>query len=207
MFDDDDFEDYFLEEEDTDDICRLSEPREARRYDSAGRRTISFVETDYIINGDDGDGDRRRLRMDAAAVEAADEAGEREDNNAPLQGCMSGWFLGLAVFALLLIGLIGYFRYMSPTVVDATAVVRVVKIERRGVVFKTYEADIVEPQQLADTAGVYTHPRSLSVADGAVARILREAKNSGRPVEIGYEVYSATLPWRGESKVVVTWAR
>ena len=195
MFDDeDDFPDYFLDEEEEEDRRPAPSESAARRTDEAG--------TGRIIRFSDGGG---RCEAGYGAIDDAedDEAGEREDNNAPLQGCLSGWFVGVIALGLIIICAVGYFRYLSPVVDDATAIVHVANIERRGVFFKTFEAEIVDPERLADTTGVYTHPRSVSVVDAAVAAKLREARQKAVPVEIRYEVYSATLPWRGESKMVV----
>ncbi len=196
MFDeDDDFPDYFLDDEEEE--RDLANARMAARSDDMPRgagRMISFSHDSTGI-GTPADDDQ------------ADEAGEREDNNAPLRGCLSGWFLGVVLLGVVIIGAVGYFRYLSPVVDNASALVNVTNVERRGVFFKTYEAEIVDPEKIADTAGVYTHPRSVSVADEIVAEQLREARLSGKPVEISYEVYSATLPWRGESKIVVVSAK
>lgn len=109
----------------------------------------------------------------------------------------------LAVFIIVILGAIGYFRYLTPTVDDAVMDVYIQKVERRGVFFKTYEAEIVEPSRLYDTNISYTHPRSISISDEKLARLLQELQASGRIVRLRYQQYAAALPWRGESKIVV----
>ena len=89
-----------------------------------------------------------------------------------------------------------YLRYCSPYAVEAQITGRIASIEKRGLVFKTYEGEI-RPEG-ADSVMTF------SVASDALARSLGEAEAAGRPVTLIYEKYYATLPWRGESLRLAT---
>ena len=197
MFDDEDeYPDYFLD--DDEEEKKAPTPTPARP--SASGRHISFdpVPAAPAVRNDDDDDDEPEDYF-----LASDDDDDNEAAPARRGGCLPRWFKGLALLTLIVLAVVGYFRYLTPVVDDATMTVNVVNVERRGLFFKTYEAEIVDPARLADTAGVYTRPRSVSIANAEVAARLRQACQSGQPVTIRYEIYSATLPWRGASKFLV----
>lgn len=178
MFDDDDFPDYFLEEGDSES---QPQPQSKERTPQTGE-TIVFS----------GDGSRGHAESDVTS-------GRRDRHGF---GC--GFKVGCGLFLLLIIFCaIAYFRYLTPTVDDAVMDVYVQKVERRGVFFKTYEAEIVELQRLADTVSAYTHSCSVTIADERLARRLQSMQSGGTPVRLRYQQYAASLPWRGESKRII----
>ena len=177
MLTDDDFEDYFVEP----DPEPESDPEP--RQEAGGRRVIEFGEPSPREDG------RRE---------------SHEDSHGRQSGCMSRWLLMIAAVVVVALGGIGYFRYLSPCVDDAVMDVYVTGVQRRGVVFKTMEADVVVADRLVDTVSAYTHPVGVTVADDMTAHRLQSVRSTGRAVRIRYRQYSATLPWRGESKIVVT---
>lgn len=177
MLTDDDFEDYFVESD-----PEPEKPQESWQ-DPGGRRVIEF-----------GDPVHRREQWH-----------EGDDGRISNQsGCMTRWLIIVGVVVVLALAGIGYFRYLSPCVDDAVMDVYVTGVQRRGVVFKTMEADVVAADGLLDTASAYTHPVGVTVADDMTAHRLQSVQSTGRVVRIRYRQYSATLPWRGESKIVVT---
>ncbi len=97
-----------------------------------------------------------------------------------------------------------YLRYCSAYAVDAIMRVYIVNVEKRGLVFKTYEAQVVAIDALADTTKVYSHPEQFTIADESLAHRLQEFQGQRIPVTLHYEKFYATLPWRGASKWVVT---
>lgn len=97
-----------------------------------------------------------------------------------------------------------YLRYCSPYVTDARMRAYIINVDKRGLLFKTYEAEVVSESALADTARVYSREHQMSVTDAALARRLQAVQGTGRPVTLLYERYYGTLPWRGGSKYVVT---
>lgn len=183
MFDDDDYEDYFVDSGSEEEEHRHSEPERDRTPD---RRVIEF-----------GGVDQPSARPQDARTQEVRIVRER-------QGCMAPWLLGIVVLVLVAFVGIGYFRYLSPIVDDAIMDVYVTDVQRRGVVFKTTEADVVVADRLVDMKSAYTHPVGVTVADDVTAHILQSLQASGKPVRVRYRQYAATLPWRGESKIIVT---
>lgn len=112
------------------------------------------------------------------------------------------WLIcGLAVVGLV-IGC--WIRFFSPYVEDATQYGYVENIEKRGMIFKTYEGTLIPYKELMDTTRVYNRDFVFSVADSKTATNLKEALYNAKPVRVGYKKYYATVPWRGASKIVVT---
>lgn len=105
--------------------------------------------------------------------------------------------IGVAVIAF-------YIRYCNPYAQDAAMRAYVVNVEKRGLLFKTYEAQILSADELLDTTHVYSHPLEFTVADEATAHALQNLQGRKQPVTIRYEKYYATLPWRGASKFIIT---
>lgn len=203
MFLDDDYPDYFLDDGSEPGSAAPQErkepataPRrpESERSDRPDRpmragETISFAD------------DIPPRRSDIPASTARHDGDNRLLTGRGRRSLGCGCLVVLAIAAV-----IAYFRYLSPCVDDAVMEVCVTHIEKRGVFFKTYEAEIVVPETSAtrrdDTP--YTRPSAVTVSDPAVAERLSALQATGRPVRLRYRRYYGTLPWRGESKTVVT---
>lgn len=110
------------------------------------------------------------------------------------------WTVAVCV---ILLGVVAWFRYFSPYVTDSRIDGYVVSVERRGLLFKTYEAEIVSRTALADTSRVYSHNIAVSIPSEALARRMQSLQGSGRPVILTVERYWGVLPWRGSSTMVV----
>ena len=112
------------------------------------------------------------------------------------------WCLcGLAVVGLV-IGC--WIRFFSPYVEDATQYGYVENIEKRGMIFKTYEGTLIPYKELMDTTRIYNRDFVFSVADQKTAATLKQALYDSKPVRLSYRKYYATVPWRGANKIVVT---
>ncbi len=77
--------------------------------------------------------------------------------------------------------------------------------QREGVVFKTYEGKIIQSGIKSDgknTEGLHSNELKFSVTDNAVADRLMHC--SGKHIELRWERYIGTLPWRGNSPYIVT---
>lgn len=72
-----------------------------------------------------------------------------------------------------------------------------VKISRKGNLFKTYEAEILQPGFRAGEGSVKANTFKFSVEDPAVAQRLEDA--AGQTVKVHYVQYRRTLPWRGDN--------
>ena len=109
----------------------------------------------------------------------------------------------LAVVCAVVLGTAFWLRYLSPYATDCRVTGYVTSVEKRGLVFKTYEADVVSEQALTDTTRVYSHNLSFSVENPEMVRRLQSMQGTGKPVQIVYKKYYGTLPWRGASKYVI----
>jgi len=72
----------------------------------------------------------------------------------------------------------------------------------KGYIFKTYEGKMIQSGFRSQTAGtIQSYEFSFSVTDEKVADSLMRC--SGKQVELHYNEYLGTLPWRGVNKFVV----
>lgn len=112
------------------------------------------------------------------------------------------WVLcGLAVVGLV-VGC--WIRFFSPYVEDATQYGYVDGIEKRGMIFKTYEGTLIPYKELMDTTRIYNRDFVFSVPDPQTAATLKQAMYDAKPIRVTYKKYYATVPWRGANKIVVT---
>lgn len=77
--------------------------------------------------------------------------------------------------------------------------------QREGVVFKTYEGKMIQSgfkSAGTQTEGLRSNEFKFSVTNQAVADTLMRC--SGKRVELKWNRYMGTLPWRGNSQFVVT---
>lgn len=107
----------------------------------------------------------------------------------------------------IVLGAAFYLRYLNPYVTDATVRGYVNRIERRGIIFKTYELEMVSDAALDDTRKVYTRDCSFSVDNDSIVAKLQKLQGTGERVVVTYETFYGTLPWRGASNSVVTAVR
>ena len=77
-------------------------------------------------------------------------------------------------------------------------------IQRRGETFKTFEGTLLPYRSIADTIEPYEGDLHFSVADDHLAATLLRLQIANLPARIQYDTYRSTLPWRGESKIVIT---
>lgn len=110
------------------------------------------------------------------------------------------------ICALVVVGLVigCWIRFFSPYVEDATQYGYVENIEKRGMIFKTYEGTLIPYKELMDTTRLYNRDFVFSVADAQTAATLKQAMYKAKPIRVGYKKYYATVPWRGASKIIVT---
>lgn len=98
----------------------------------------------------------------------------------------------------------GWLRYFSPFVSEAHIVGYVEDIHRQGDIFKTYEGILLPYKELNDTTRTYTRDFGFTAADSHIAAQLKRMYYDNQPVRVEYKVYHTTLPWRGDSRVIVT---
>lgn len=78
------------------------------------------------------------------------------------------------------------------------------EIHREGKVFSSFEGVLLPYKSLMDTVRPYEGDFVFSVRNDSVATQILRRRDSGRPVRVGYKVYRFALPWRGNSKILVT---
>ena len=114
-------------------------------------------------------------------------------------------FLTILIFIALVVGCVAfYIQFLNPYATEARATGYITSVEKRGIFFKTYEAEMITEDSLADTAGVYNRPMTFSIPSDSIARILQDMQGSRQSVTVLFERYNATLPLRGNSKNVIT---
>lgn len=112
------------------------------------------------------------------------------------------WIAGAVVILASL--LLVWFRYFNPYVSDGTQFGYVEQIQERGHVFKTYEGVLLPYKDLMDTTRTYRQDFVFTAKNAKVATQIKQMQLSGLPMRVTYKEYNATLPWRGESKIIVT---
>lgn len=114
-------------------------------------------------------------------------------------------WLWVALFAIV-IGVIWgiYLRYFHAYITDATQYGYVEGIAPQGDVIKTYEGVLLPYKELMDTTRVYKQDFVFSTTNANVAAKLKRMQFANRPVRVTYKQYHTSMPWRGNSKIIVT---
>ena len=137
--------------------------------------------------------------------ETEEEREEREliENTIERRSNKKRVFLALGTLVVLLL-LIFFIRDQFFSVYQESDLKgRVVDIALRGSVFNTYEAkmlcyDVVAP------GNVLKSEFNFSVADDSIVKKLSELKQTPLAVQVHYKEYKHGVPWRGETKYIVT---
>jgi hypothetical protein len=95
-----------------------------------------------------------------------------------------------AVPILAAIALTGCINYS-----DGARVGVVQKISHKGIVFKTYEGELVQAGIRARANGAVTDIWKFSVQDPAVVKQVEQAAETGQPVKLTYEQDVWNAPW------------
>lgn len=114
-----------------------------------------------------------------------------------------GWKWAVLTIGVML-GVTAYLRYGTPYVTDATDEVYILSVQREGLVFKTFEGEMVSRATLDGSGKIYSRGSSFSVEEDSIGERLQAAKLSGKPVTITYKRYYGALPWRGNSTTFIT---
>lgn len=111
------------------------------------------------------------------------------------------WFF--VILALVLFTTV-YIRYFVPYVTESRTTGYVTLVEKRGILFRTFEGEMVSESLLNDTSRIYSRDLYFSIPDDSLALSLQKYQGTGRPVTVTCKRYYGTLPWRGASNVVLT---
>jgi hypothetical protein len=76
-------------------------------------------------------------------------------------------------------------------------------VVHKGYVFKTWEGRVIQTGFKSPVPGTFqSNEFDFSIDNDSIARVLE--RSNGKLVELRYKEYLHTLPWRGNSKYVVT---
>lgn len=110
----------------------------------------------------------------------------------------------LVAAAVLMVILWLTIEFAVPFVSEAQQRGAITQVRHEGMIFKTFEGQMVTDERLADTIHVYQRDFFFSVENDSVARDLMKLQSTGRRVTLTYKEYRGALPWRGNSKIIVT---
>lgn len=162
---------------------------------------------DYFLDEDENN----QQPQDAGVIDftAGNSGGANkpQDGAAPKKKKRKGrkflvWFFAILV---LILAVLFYIRYFNPYVIEARTSGYITDIEKRGIIFKTYEGTMATESAMRDSSRIYDRNFTFTVPDETVARQLQDlSTDSPRKVTLVYEKYYGMLPWRGGSTNVVT---
>lgn len=110
----------------------------------------------------------------------------------------------VVAFLVLFVAVWGVFVFFVPYVSEAQQRGVIVQVRQEGFIFKTFEGIMITDEWLADTMYMRSREFVFSVEDDSVARDIMRLQSTGRHVTLSYKEYRRSLPWRGNSKVIVT---
>lgn len=167
---------------------------------------MKFDDNSDYFDTDTATTDEAGLTSETPESPAATETAEAtEAATAPKKRCgrlrrFAAWTILAVVIGL---GAAMYLRYFNPYVTDAKASGLVVSVERRGIIFKTFEAELAPDDAMTGAPRPYSR-ESFSFANDSLAREMQQYQGSGTPVTVTYSRYFGILPWRGASQMVIT---
>lgn len=145
------------------------------------------------------------------SVDRTPEAGQSVDftpapDNEPQpprrrRGCLRFWLWFFIIMAIIL-GITFYMRYLTPHTTDARITGYVTSVERRGIMFKTFEGEMISLTAIRDSTRIYQRDITFSIPNDSIALALQRYQGTGQPVTVTLEKYFGTLPWRGASQTV-----
>lgn len=111
-------------------------------------------------------------------------------------------FLAIALVLALLAGAF----FMFGTYSDGYRIGTIIKISKKGYIFKTYEGQLnleFFPGSTQTGQGVTQNIWDFSVSDSKVADSIEKAVDHNSRVKLYYDEKYYRLPWRGETKYIV----
>lgn len=110
--------------------------------------------------------------------------------------------LGSILAILAIVGWV-WSRYFHPYL-ESEECGYVEKVANQGVFFKTYEGMMMSEKILPDTVRRYYSDFLFTIRDDSVASAAMRAAATGKRMRLHYIEYKGNLPWRGETKRIVT---
>lgn len=94
-------------------------------------------------------------------------------------------------------GCLIYIRYFNPYVTDAQVSGYVKNVERTGIIFKTYEGELIPDRTIGETSWGDVKPFRFSIPNQEMAKALQNIQNTRKRVKLTYSKYYGVVPWRG----------
>ena len=113
-------------------------------------------------------------------------------------------WISIAVVITMCIIISLYVYLFTPQVEEAVEYGYVENVQKEGKFIKTFEGTILPYKNLMDVKRDYTKDFVFSAKNDSIAAELKRQQGRGKPVKVDYEIYRVKLPWRGNSKVIVT---
>lgn len=115
----------------------------------------------------------------------------------------------LVIFLIiaLAIGIVAGSYFMFGTYSDGYRVGTVIKLSKKGYIFKTYEGQLnleFFPSSTSTTPGISQNIWEFSVSSSTVAKDIEKAVDHGGKVKLYYDEKYYRLPWNGETKYIVS---
>lgn len=107
------------------------------------------------------------------------------------------WFI---IACIVIVCSIAYFRYYNPYVTEAKISGYITTVEKRGLIFKTFEGEMISESAVTDKTRFYTKDFIFSVPDDSLARQIQNYEGTGKKVTLIYQKYYGSLPWRGATR-------
>ena len=109
--------------------------------------------------------------------------------------------LGTLIVLLILIFVIRdrYFRVYQESNIKG----RIADVSLRGSIFKTYEGKLLSYDVVSE-GNVREKEFEFTVGDDSLAHTLGTLKQTPIAVQLNYKEYKSSVPWRGETKYIVT---
>ena len=117
------------------------------------------------------------------------------------------WRLWLSVFGIaVLIGIlcVTYIQIFKPYVQMATEYGYVESIAKKGNLIETFEGRIIPYESFMDTTGQVHEGFEFSTRNDSIAALLIELQYARQPIRVQYNVYHTVMPWRGDTKNIIT---
>lgn len=205
-------DDYSIEEaeHEGDEKDYYSEP--ADRSPHKSRRERFFGKTDEEEEGDFYDSDVepepepiRKPKVPKLDPEDPDYWIEEESAiSSILPKTRKKWKWWLAAIIMLLVAITGiWIWFFRPYVDDAVKYGYIKNMERRGALIKTFEGSMIPYKEIGDPNPLQFEEVSFSVQSDSLAALMKRMMLDCMPVRLEYEVYHSSLPWKGESKMII----
>lgn len=111
---------------------------------------------------------------------------------------------GLLAVTIIAVLLTVYIWIFTPKVTTATQYGYIESIDKEGTVFQTYEGILLPYKSLMDTVRPYEGDFVFSTTNSDAAVKLKKMQFHNSPVRVEYSVYRVVMPWRGNSRYVIT---